>query len=72
MIGTGGLKSVRQYLHSIVNNIHQLLNNRENTIDAVVLSYQYLENKPSFNTETGAILQFDGQVHMTISLDEIK
>lgn len=64
----GGLQSVRQCLHQIVEEVYQLLLNDSSAVDAVIHGCQLLENEPRFNAGTGSVLQSDGQIRMSASL----
>jgi L-asparaginase len=66
--GKGGLQAVRQSLHSIVEEVYELLLKGESAKDAVVRGCQLLENEPRFNAGTGSVLQSDGQIRMSASL----
>ncbi|MCW6036489.1 isoaspartyl peptidase/L-asparaginase [Spirulina subsalsa FACHB-351] len=64
----GGLNSVRQSLHQIVQTTYDLLLQGGSAVDAVVLGCKQLEDEPRFNAGTGSVLQSDGQVRMSASL----
>lgn len=73
--GAGGhLKSekgeakVRQALHSIIEEVYDLLAYGGSAIDAVVMGCRLLENQPTFNAGTGSVLQSDGQIRMSAAL----
>ena len=73
--GAGGhLKSekgeavVREALHSVVEQVYDLLNYGGSAVDAVIMGCQLLENQPIFNAGTGSVLQSDGQIRMSASL----
>ncbi len=73
--GAGGhLKSekgqavVRNALHSIVEQVYDLLNYGGSAVDGVIMGCQLLENQPIFNAGTGSVLQSDGQIRMSASL----
>jgi L-asparaginase len=66
--GKGGLVAVRQSLHSIVEEVYNLLLNGASATEAVIKGCQLLENEPRFNAGTGSVLQSDGQIRMSASL----
>ena len=63
-----GEAKVRQALHSVVEEVYELLTYSGSAIDAVVLGCQLLENQPTFNAGTGSVLQSDGQIRMSAAL----
>ena len=63
-----GESIVRQALHSIVEEVYDLLNYGSSAFDAVVMGCQLLENQPIFNAGTGSVLQSDGQIRMSAAL----
>lgn len=63
-----GEATVRQALHTVVEEIYQLLASGDNAVDAVVKGCQLLENQPIFNAGTGSVLQSDGQIRMSGAL----
>jgi L-asparaginase len=66
----GGLDSVRQTLHTIVDKTYALLVEGASAMDAVVLGCKLLEDEPRFNAGTGSVLQSDGQIRMSAALME--
>ena len=62
--------SVRHSLHSIVEEVYELLNQGGTAMDAVMKGAQLLEDEPRFNAGTGSVLQSDGQIRMSASLME--
>ena len=64
----GGLESVRQSLHKIVEDVYGLLNAGATAKEAVVRGCRLLEDDPRFNAGTGSVLQSDGQIRMSASL----
>lgn len=63
-----GEAKVRQALHTVIEEVYQLLDFGGSAIDAVVMGCQLLENQPTFNAGTGSVLQSDGQIRMSASL----
>ncbi len=59
---------VRQALHSVVEEVYDLLAYGSSAIDAVLLGCRLLENQPIFNAGTGSVLQSDGQIRMSAGL----
>ena len=59
---------VREALHSVVEQVYDLLNYGGSAVDAVIMGCQLLENQPIFNAGTGSVLQSDGQIRMSASL----
>ena len=59
---------VRQALHSVVQQVYDLLAYGGNALDAVIMGCQLLENQPTFNAGTGSVLQSDGQIRMSAAL----
>jgi L-asparaginase len=68
--GQNIVDSVRQSLHSIVEEVYQLLIQGGTAMDAVIKGCQLLEDEPRFNAGTGSVLQSDGQIRMSASLME--
>ena len=66
--GKGGLESVRQSLHIVVEEVYALLLSGKTAAAAVVQGCQMLEDNPRFNAGTGSVLQSDGQIRMSASL----
>jgi L-asparaginase len=66
--GKGGLESVRQSLHTVVEEVYALLLSGATASAAVVQGCQRLEDNPRFNAGTGSVLQSDGQIRMSASL----
>ncbi|NJL84418.1 MAG: isoaspartyl peptidase [Chloroflexaceae bacterium] len=66
--GKGGLKTVRESLHSIIKTVYELLLNGASATDAVIQGCQLLEDEPRFNAGTGSVLQSDGQIRMSAAL----
>lgn len=66
--GKGGLQAVRSSLHSIVQEVYNLLLNGADATTAVIKGCQLLEDEPRFNAGTGSVLQSDGQIRMSASL----
>ncbi|MBD2055233.1 isoaspartyl peptidase/L-asparaginase [Oculatella sp. FACHB-28] len=64
----GGVESVRQSLHKIVEEIYRLLLEGMSAPCAVVRGCQLLEDNPRFNAGTGSVLQSDGQIRMSAAL----
>ncbi len=64
----GGLRSVRQALHRITQEVYALLLNDASAVEAVIRGCQLLEDEPRFNAGTGSVLQSDGQIRMSASL----
>ncbi len=64
------VESVRKSLHSIVEEVYELLNQGGSAMDAVMKGCQLLEDEPRFNAGTGSVLQSDGQIRMSASLME--
>lgn len=62
--------SVRKSLHSIVEEVYQLLIQGGSAMDAAIKGCQLLEDEPRFNAGTGSVLQSDGQIRMSASLME--
>ncbi|MGF1588328.1 MAG: isoaspartyl peptidase/L-asparaginase [Pleurocapsa sp.] len=63
-----GEAKVRQALHSIIEEVYDLLAYGGSAIDAVVMGCRLLENQPTFNAGTGSVLQSDGQIRMSAAL----
>ena len=63
-----GEAKVRQALHTIIEEIYDLLAYEGSAVDAVVMGCQLLENQPTFNAGTGSVLQSDGQIRMSAAL----
>jgi L-asparaginase len=63
-----GQAKVRQALHSIIEEVYEMLDYGGSAVDAVVMGCQLLENQPTFNAGTGSVLQSDGQIRMSASL----
>lgn len=63
-----GEEMVRQALHSVIEEVYDLLNYGGNAVDAVTMGCQLLENQPTFNAGTGSVLQSDGQIRMSAAL----
>ncbi len=63
-----GEAKVRQALHSVVEEVYDLLSYGGSAVDAVVMGCQLLENQPTFNAGTGSVLQSDGQIRMSAAL----
>ena len=63
-----GEAKVRQALHTIVEEVYELLSYGGSAVDAVVMGCQLLENQPTFNAGTGSVLQSDGQIRMSAAL----
>lgn len=63
-----GEAKVRQALHTVVNEVYELLSFGGSAVDAVVMGCQLLENQPIFNAGTGSVLQSDGQIRMSAAL----
>ena len=59
---------VRQALHSVVEQVYDLLAYGGSAFDAVIMGCQLLENQPTFNAGTGSVLQSDGQIRMSAAL----
>lgn len=59
---------VRQALHSVVEEVYDLLAYGASATDAVILGCRLLENQPIFNAGTGSVLQSDGQIRMSAAL----
>jgi L-asparaginase len=66
--GKGGLQALRQSLHTIVEEVYQLLLQDGNAVGAVIKGCKLLEDEPRFNAGTGSVLQSDGQIRMSASL----
>lgn len=66
--GKGGLDAVRQALHTVVQEVYDLLLTDATAQEAVVRGCQLLEDHPRFNAGTGSVLQSDGQIRMSASL----
>ena len=73
--GAGGhLKSekgeevVRVALHSIVEEVYNILQAGGSATDAVIRGCQLLEDQQTFNAGTGSVLQSDGQIRMSAAL----
>jgi L-asparaginase len=64
----GGLQAVRQSLHSIVQEVYDLLLEGSGAVEAVSRGCELLEDQPRFNAGTGSVLQSDGQIRMSASL----
>lgn len=63
-----GEATVRKALHTVVEEVYELLSFRGSALDAVVMGCQLLENQPIFNAGTGSVLQSDGQIRMSAAL----
>lgn len=63
-----GEAKVRHALHSVVEEVYELLTFGGSAVDAVVMGCQLLENQPIFNAGTGSVLQSDGQIRMSAAL----
>ncbi|MBE9048129.1 isoaspartyl peptidase/L-asparaginase [Pleurocapsales cyanobacterium LEGE 10410] len=63
-----GEAMVRKALHSVVEEVYDLLAYGGNAVDAVTMGCQLLENQPTFNAGTGSVLQSDGQIRMSAAL----
>lgn len=63
-----GEARVRRALHTVVEEVYEILNFGASALDAVVMGCQLLENQPIFNAGTGSVLQSDGQIRMSASL----
>lgn len=63
-----GEAKVRQALHTVIEEVYELLDYGGNAMDAVVMGCQLLENQPTFNAGTGSVLQSDGQIRMSAAL----
>ena len=66
--GKGGLEAVRQSLHSVVEEVYDLLRSGASATEAVIKGCQLLEDDPRFNAGTGSVLQSDGQIRMSAAL----
>ena len=63
-----GEAKVRKALHTVVEEVYELLSFGGSAVDAVVTGCQLLENQPTFNAGTGSVLQSDGQIRMSAAL----
>ncbi|MEM8717812.1 MAG: isoaspartyl peptidase/L-asparaginase [Cyanobacteria bacterium P01_G01_bin.39] len=63
-----GESKVRKALHTIIEEVYEMLSFGGSAVDAVVMGCQLLENQPIFNAGTGSVLQSDGQIRMSASL----
>ena len=66
--GKEAIESVRQSLHTVVEEVYGLLLNKSSAVDAVLRGCQLLEDDPRFNAGTGSVLQSDGQIRMSAAL----
>ena len=66
--GREAIESVRQSLHTVVEEVYGLLLNKSSAVDAVLRGCQLLEDDPRFNAGTGSVLQSDGQIRMSAAL----
>ena len=64
----GGLETVRNSLHKIVEEVYSFLMSGGSASEAVVKGCQMLEDNPCFNAGTGSVLQSDGQIRMSAAL----
>ncbi|MGF1480564.1 MAG: isoaspartyl peptidase/L-asparaginase [Cyanophyceae cyanobacterium] len=62
------LSAVRETLHTIVQEVYDLLSSDASAVEAVLAGCQLLENEPRFNAGTGSVLQSDGQIRMSAAL----
>lgn len=63
-----GEARVRKALHTIIEEVYEILSFGSSAMDAVLMGCQLLENQPIFNAGTGSVLQSDGQIRMSASL----
>ena len=62
------LLTLREDLHSIVNEVYSKAESGASARDCVVLGCQLMEDSPHFNAGYGSVLQSDGQVRMSAGL----
>lgn len=62
------LLTLREDLHSIVNEVYGKAESGASARDCVVLGCQMMEDSPHFNAGYGSVLQSDGQVRMSAGL----
>ncbi|PZV03443.1 MAG: isoaspartyl peptidase [Leptolyngbya sp.] len=62
------LLTLREDLHSIVNEVYSKAELGASARDCVVLGCQLMEDSPHFNAGYGSVLQSDGQVRMSAGL----
>ncbi|MEM7594681.1 MAG: isoaspartyl peptidase/L-asparaginase [Cyanobacteria bacterium P01_A01_bin.83] len=63
-----GESKVRKALHTVIEEVYEMLSFGGSAVDAVVMGCQLLENQPIFNAGTGSVLQSDGQIRMSASV----
>ena len=53
--GKEAIEAVRQSLHTVVEQVYELLLNKSSAVDAVLRGCQLLEDDPRFNAGTGSV-----------------